>query len=267
MNPKVSIIMGIYNCESTLKESIDSIVNQTFQDWEFIICDDGSIDNTYKIAKEYEIKYPNKFIVIKNNENKGLAYSLNHCLKYAKGEYIARQDGDDYSEINRLEKQVEFLDKDTNLGLVSTGIKLFDNDNIWDGYMPKSRPEPIDVINCKAFVHAAAMIRKDVFNKVNGYRVSNETLRNEDFDLWCRIYKLGIRGGNILERLYYVREDVSAYKRKKFKYRIDEMKIRKKYFFSLKIGIKRLPIIIKPILVGIIPAKVLLYLKRELSKV
>ena len=133
--------------------------------------------------------------------------------------------------------------------------------------MPKSRPEPIDVINCKAFVHAAAMIRKDVFNKVNGYRVSNETLRNEDFDLWCRIYKLGIRGGNILERLYYVREDVSAYKRKKFKYRIDEMKIRKKYFFSLKIGIKRLPIIIKPILVGIIPAKVLLYLKRELSKV
>lgn len=262
MNPKVSIIMGIYNCESTLKESIDSIVNQTFQDWEFIMCDDGSTDKTYEIAKEYEVKYPDKFLVIKNSENMGLAYSLNHCLKYAKGKYIARQDGDDYSKPNRLERQVDFLDDNPKLGLVSTGIKLFDNENIWDGYMPKSRPESIDVINCKAFVHAAAMIRKELLDKVNGYRVSNETLRNEDFDLWCRIYKVGIKGGNILERLYCVREDISAYKRKKFKYRIDEMRIRKKYFFDLNIDKKKIPIIIKPIIVGIIPGNLILKIKK-----
>ena len=78
---KISIIMGIYNCDSTLKEAINSIINQTYTNWEFIICDDGSQDNSYEIAKKYQEADPDRFRVIKNNENKGLNVTLNRCLK------------------------------------------------------------------------------------------------------------------------------------------------------------------------------------------
>lgn len=84
--PRVSIIMGIYNCESTLARSIDSIINQTYTDWELIMCDDCSTDNTLEVAKEYEDKYKN-IKVIRNEKNMRLAYSLNQCLKIAQGGY------------------------------------------------------------------------------------------------------------------------------------------------------------------------------------
>ena len=80
---KISILMGIYNCASTLNEAIDSIIEQTYSNWEFIICDDGSQDNSYEIAKEYEKIDPERFRVIKNSENKGLNATLNRCLKIA----------------------------------------------------------------------------------------------------------------------------------------------------------------------------------------
>ena len=96
MKGKISIIMGAYNCEDTLSEAIDSIIQQTYKDWELIICDDGSKDNTLSIAKEYEKQYEN-IHVYKNEKNLGLNKTLNKCLSYAKGEYIARMDGDDIS--------------------------------------------------------------------------------------------------------------------------------------------------------------------------
>ena len=79
---KISVIMGIYNCAGTLPKAIDSIVNQTYSNWQFIICDDCSTDNTYEIAESYVNRYPSKIILIKNNKNSGLAYSLNHCLGF-----------------------------------------------------------------------------------------------------------------------------------------------------------------------------------------
>ena len=87
MSRKVSIIMGIYNCEATLSEAIDSILIQTYSNWELIMCDDGSKDNTYQIAEQYKMRYPQKIILIKNECNKGLNLTLNHCWKYATGDY------------------------------------------------------------------------------------------------------------------------------------------------------------------------------------
>ena len=107
---KVSIIMGAYNCEETLEDSINSILNQTFTDWEFVICDDASTDNTLQVLEEYKRKYPDKFVILHNEKNLMLAGSLNRCLEYAEGEYIARMDADDIAVNTRLEKQVRFLD-------------------------------------------------------------------------------------------------------------------------------------------------------------
>ena len=113
MNKKVSIIMGIYNCASTLPEAIDSIINQTYNNWELIMCDDGSVDNTYEIADKYRNQYPKKIVLLKNEKNMGLNYTLNECLKHSSGEYIARMDGDDLSLPTRLEKEVAFLENNT----------------------------------------------------------------------------------------------------------------------------------------------------------
>ena len=92
-DPVISVIMGIFNCGDTLSEAIECIVNQTFSDWELIMCDDGSNDDTYEIAISYKEKYPEKIIVLQNEKNRGLNYTLNKCLKQAKGKYIARMDG------------------------------------------------------------------------------------------------------------------------------------------------------------------------------
>ena len=118
--PKISIIMGIYNCAETLPEAIDSVLTQTFSDWQLILCDDGSKDNTYGIAKEYQGRFPEKILLLQNEQNMGLNHTLNRCLQVASGEYVARMDGDDISLPTRLEKEAAFLDAHPEYAIVST---------------------------------------------------------------------------------------------------------------------------------------------------
>ena len=108
MQELVSIIMGVYNDANLLSQAIDSLLAQTYAKWELIACDDCSTDNTSDILSEYAKNDP-RIIVIRNEKNCGLAATLNHCLEYAQGEYIARMDCDDLSVETRLEKQVSYL--------------------------------------------------------------------------------------------------------------------------------------------------------------
>lgn len=144
--PTVSVIMGIYNCESTLSDAIDSIISQTFTDWELIMCDDGSTDNTYEIAKKYSVRYRN-IKLIKNNKNSGLAYSLNQCLKHVNGKYVARMDADDFCLPERFEKQVKFLDGNLEYQVVGSSVQLFDGINDLNIRQLKEIPEKKDLIN------------------------------------------------------------------------------------------------------------------------
>jgi glycosyltransferase EpsE len=218
--PKISVIMGIYNCEKTLSESIDSLFYQTFQDFELIMCDDGSNDNTYTIATEYANKFHN-IILLRNVINKGLNYTLNYSLKHARGEYIARQDGDDISLPTRFEKEISFLDAHDDIALVSCSLIAFDmKGNI--GIM-RNIPYPKKKdFRIAPFFHPSCMIRKSVLDDVEGYTESKRLLRVEDYHLWCKIYAKGYTGHNIAEPLYKFRDDAKAYKRRKFKYRLNE---------------------------------------------
>ena len=128
---KVSIIMGIYNCAATLPEAIDSILTQTFPDWQLVLCDDGSKDNTYTVAKAYQEKFPDKIVLLQNERNMGLNHTLNRCLQAATGEYVARMDGDDISLPPRLEKEVAFLDAHPEYAIVSTPMIFFDESGDW----------------------------------------------------------------------------------------------------------------------------------------
>ena len=132
--------MAAYNSETTIAESIESVVHQTFTDWEFILCDDGSSDNTYRIIKEYEARYPGKIIGIQNERNSKLPYSLNHCLQYASGQYIARMDADDRCYPDRLEKQYAFLSAHPEIDVVGTGMTCFDGDRITGQRLPLESP-------------------------------------------------------------------------------------------------------------------------------
>lgn len=124
--PKVSIIMGVYNCQDTVEESIESILQQTYDNWEFIICDDASTDGTYEKVLSYTKRDPERIRLIRNEHNQRLAASLNRCLAEARGDLIARQDGDDISVPDRLEKQVHFLETHPEYDVVGTAMTVFD---------------------------------------------------------------------------------------------------------------------------------------------
>ncbi len=223
-NEKISIIMGIFNCADTLPQAIDSIIAQTYTDWELIMCDDCSTDDTYKVAEEYKNKYPEKIILIRNEVNSRLAFSLNHCLKYATGKYVARMDGDDISLPDRFEKQIAFLKENTNVDLVGTAMQRFNDKGKHDIVYGVKKPDRYTLRTAIPFCHATIMTYKSVYDKLGGYTVAERTKRAQDYDLWFRFFYNNFKGENLEEALYMVREDENAVRRRTARVRINAYK-------------------------------------------
>lgn len=261
----ISIIMGIYNNESTLAEALDSILAQTYTDWQMIMCDDCSVDNTYKIASEYVNKYPDKFILIKNDKNLGLNQTLNNCLEYATGEYIARMDGDDISLPTRFEKEVDFLNLHPQYALVSTPIIFFDENGDFMTRKILQEPKKIDFIKGSPFTHAPCMLRAEVMKSIGGYSVSNKLLRVEDYHLWYKIYMAGYKGYNLSEPLYKMRDDRNATARRNFKNRLNEAYVKTLIFKNMKLPFYYAVYILRPIILGLLPTSVYTYLHKNKS--
>lgn len=263
--------MGVYNCERTLAESIDSIINQTFSDWELILCNDGSTDNTYDIALEYKNKYTDKIILLNNTSNLGLNATLNKCLKASKGEYIARMDGDDIALPTRLEKEVDFLDNHPEYAIVSTPMIFFDEYGDWGRSYSIEKPTKKDFIkHSPVFCHAPSMIRKHAFTDVNGYTEDKRMLRFEDVNLWYKLYSKGYIGYNLNEPLYKMRDDVNAYKRRSLKSRLNGVYVTyigfKLFKFPFYLYIYVFIDLIKHIIKGLIPQKIYLKLHKKSYK-
>ena len=263
---KVSIIMGAYNCEETLEDSINSILNQTFTDWEFVICDDASTDNTLQVLEEYKRKYPDKFVILHNEKNLMLAGSLNRCLEYAEGEYIARMDADDISVYTRLEKQVRFLDDNPKYSVVGTYMQSFNENGLHEVIPNKAEPTKFDLPKSNAFHHATIMMRKSAYKELNGYTVSERTRRVEDVDLWFRFFEKGYCGYTLQEPLYQVRIDSDAYKRRKFKYCVDASKVLFCGIKRLNLPIKSYIYVLKPIVSYFTPQKMKDFFRKKYSE-
>ena len=222
MTPRISVIMGIYNCADTLAEALDSLLNQTFQDFEVIMCDDGSKDNTYTVAQENAARWPERFVLLQNEQNLGLNKTLNRCLVAARGEYIARMDGDDISLSERFQKEVDALDANPEYAVVSTPMIYFDQNGDWKTGTAIEYPTKRDFIGrAPFFCHAPCMIRKKVFLEVGGYSEDPRTLRFEDCNLWFKIYARGYKGFNLQQPLYKMRDDANAFKRRTLKSRMN----------------------------------------------
>jgi glycosyltransferase involved in cell wall biosynthesis len=184
---KVSVIMSVYNDEEYVQEAVDSILNQTFKDFEFIIINDGSTDRTLDILQSYN---DDRVILLNNEKNIGLVKSLNRGLENAKGQYIARADGDDISFPNRFEKQIRFLDEHPNVGLISSSAIIIDaTGNEIEMSELATENEEIRTIFLKGncIWHTSSIFKSDCVKKVGKYR---EWFRNaEDYDLWLRLIK------------------------------------------------------------------------------
>jgi len=188
--PLVSVIMSVYNSEKHLQESVNSILNQTYTNFEFVIINDGSNDNCLDILLEY-LKKNNRILII-DQENIGLTKSLNRGIQLARGKYIARQDADDKSLPERLEKQVQFLEANADYFLIGTDYEIMDEHSYTIG--KPEIPVPIDNHEIKAainkyntFIHSLVMFRNDT-SRV-GYFYDTSYKYSQDYELWVRILK------------------------------------------------------------------------------
>lgn len=200
--PKLSVVMPIYNAEKYLAKAIESILNQTFNDFEFLIINDGSTDKSLEIINNY---LDNRIKLISNESNRGLIYCLNLGLNIAKGEYIARMDADDFSLARRFEKQVNFLDNNQEIaGLGAQANFINENDKIigWSGVeISKLMIKWGSFFGCQ-ILHPTLMMRANIYKK---YLYDNNYLHAEDYELWTRVL-LDYDLVNLNERLLNYRQ-------------------------------------------------------------
>ena len=187
--PKISVLMSVYDeKESYLKESIESILNQTFSDFEFIIINDGSTEKKcLDILDEYE-KNNDRIKLIRNEKNLGLTKSLNKGIVLAQGKYIARIDSDDIADIHRLEKQLDFMEKNPACALCGSWSHIIDeNSNIIGEKKFHTEYEKIrkNLLFFNFFTHSSLFFRKEIIEKLGGY--DEKIKKAQDYDLILKI--------------------------------------------------------------------------------
>lgn len=203
--PLISVLISTYNNEKFLKNSIESIINQTYRNFELLIIDDGSNDNTKKILKKYR-KLDKRVKIFINKKNIGLTNSLIKISKKVKGNFIVRLDSDDIALNNRLQIQLSWLQKSKKRVLVGSSASVIDEYDQWKfdiNYKNKKHNEIVKELKFKNyFLHSTTMFRTDKFFQIGGYRKFFQY--SQDYDLWCRLSKVG-EIGVIVNKLNKVR--------------------------------------------------------------
>jgi len=198
--PKITVIMPVYNGEKYLKEAINSILNQTYTDFELLLINDASTDDTERIINSYK---DHRIIYIKNEINLGLIKTLNKGLDLARGEFIARMDADDIALPARFEKQVSVLQNNPEIGVCGTWFTP-----LIDGLKKKTIQHPQDSESIKIHLlgyctmgHPTIMLRKKV---ISNLRYDNDYQAAEDYELWTRLSRI--------TKLYNIQESLLQYR-------------------------------------------------------
>ena len=200
----VSVLLPVYNGAADIERAVKSVLDQTFQDFELIIINDGSKDNSLEILKSLD----DPRIQLFDQANIGLAATLNKGIALSKGAFIARQDQDDLSHPERLAKQIDFLTKNPECILLGTAAE------IWVGDQPTERAHDhpqehellaFDLLFNNPFVHSSVMMRRAALTEIGGYSTDKSRQPPEDYELWSRMARHG-RVANLPERLLIYRE-------------------------------------------------------------
>ena len=258
----ISVLMGIYNCAGTLEEAVACIREQTYPNWELFLCDDGSTDDTFDVAKRLADE-DKRIQVLRHDRNLGLSAALNTCLAEATGEFIARMDGDDLCTSDRFEKQLAFLHDNPDYDIVSSAMDCFDENGIWGTVRNPAKPTKREVVQSSPICHAPAMMTANALRAVGGYTVGKCVLRVEDVDLWIKLYAAGYRCANLQEPLYLMRNDQKAVRRRKYAYRINETIVRFRGATKLQLGGIDHLMALRPLLVGLIPGRLRQFYRKK----
>lgn len=203
-NPLITVAIPVYNCEKTIQKTIKSVLAQSLSDFELLICDDGSTDDTLLLIEAF--KDP-RIVIFRDGGNKGIATRLNQLINAAKGRYFARMDGDDVMFPNRLEKQVTFLQEHPEIDVVGASAVVMDESDLVYGIRGGSVREwhMDDLLMSARFIHPTVAGKTDWFKT---WRYDENLSGCEDMDLWIRSFKAS-RFADIHEPLLFYRESLT----------------------------------------------------------
>ncbi len=208
--PKVTVLMPVFNGEAYLRTAIESILKQSFDDFEFLIIDDGSTDGSHAIISSYN----DLRIRLEHHEsNRGTVHALNHGIRLARGKYIARMDCDDVSRPQRLEQQVRFMDDNPGIGVCGSGMRLIKKGRLKNTrHLPESDQElKITLLFNTCFFHPTVIMKKSL---AATFRYPENLVYTQDYNFWTRLAR-ETQFANLRETLVYFREHAEQISTKK----------------------------------------------------
>ena len=215
LNKTVSVIMSVYNSEKTVAKSIESLIGQTYKNLVILLVDDFSTDKTFNICKEYENNFKNIYL-FRNKNNLGLTKNLNFLINKSSGEFLARQDSDDISEPNRIEKQINFIEK-YNLDGCTTRARIIQTGSI----IPKKSlylPKRFVIYIKNPFIHGSLVLKKTVAESIGNY--NEKFYYSQDYKLMYDLVRAGSNLKIMKECLYHLNmnENISINKKTQQQY-------------------------------------------------
>lgn len=262
--PLISVIMGVYyrrENTSLLRRSIQSILDQSTPNFEFLICDDGSTAAALTVVDEFAEK-DRRIRLVRPGGKHVLAEKLNACLKQARGGLIARMDDDDHARPDRFEKQMACLSAHPEIGFLGSNVFIWNESEITGEWILPEYPEVEDFLFRQPFVHPSMMFRAEALLAVGGYSEDPRCILCEDYDLLLRLYAAGYRGMNQQEVLLDYTALETANSGRKMRHRWNETVTRYRRFRELGLLPTKFLYVVKPLAVGMIPAPILIRLKR-----
>lgn len=224
MNPEITVLMSVYNDKKYLSESVESILNQTFENFEFLIIDDASTDGSKDLLEEYA-KEDSRIKLICNKNNKGLSYNLAEGTSLAKAPWIARMDADDISVKDRLAIQIQYVKEHPSIDIVgSYVIDIDDEGNELElRKVPTTHEKIANLIWTCPFIHPTVLFKKESIIKAGSY--DRNLRRRQDYDLWFRCHEASLRFDNIDMPLLFYRATDAYYKKNNLKVQLQQAKM------------------------------------------
>jgi glycosyltransferase involved in cell wall biosynthesis len=229
ITPAISVVLPVYNGEKYIAEAMESILCQTFRDFELIVIDDGSSDGTLAILREYQVK--DSRIHLTSRRNKGLIATLNEGIDFARGAWIARMDSDDIALPHRFERQLQWLER-TGADMTGSWVKFFGSwdRRVWKGYQ-SDQAIKLDMLFKSPFVHPSVMMRADLIKQL---RYDKNCEKAEDYDLWVRAAQAGWKMSNVPEvLLQYRKHDSQVSIKSSSKQQLVSESVRRRYWESI----------------------------------
>ncbi len=262
----ISVVMCAFNSEKTVRRAIESILAQTYKNFEFIILDDGSTDATRSIIEQYA-ETDDRIVAMQNEHNLGLQKSLNLCIDKAKYQFIARMDADDVSYPTRLQTEIDFLTKHAKFAFVGSNVDLTSSGKIWGERCYPTHPDKYDLARNNPYCHPSIMIRKSALLAVGGYTESKATYRCEDYDLYFKLQAKDFVGCNIQDKLIAYSEDpVCPAIKHSTRSRLAEFRTRLNGAKNTKTGFIGIIFALKPIVLIFLPKFVYNKIKRRKAR-